>query len=148
MNSVNTESKDLGVGIYKIVMMAFPKPRVLYVGQSKYLRQRIRQHKELLKTGKHHNPHLQNIFDKHGFSGMVFETICNCNISELDTLEQFYIDELNPECNIVRDIANWNEYITKRKEDQPVLLDCEVIGLELDWKPQKWHKWVYGSGRR
>lgn len=146
MYQENSSSEDWGVGIYKITMRAYPKPRILYIGQSKYLKERIRDHKVLLRKGKHHNQHLQNIYNKHGFSGMVFEVICNCSISELDTMEQFYIDELKPECNIVKDVRNFYEkfYIPK----ETVLMDTDVVGLELDWHPQNWHKWVYGSGRK
>ncbi len=137
--------EDSGVGIYKILLIAYPKNRILYVGQSKYLRERLATHKKLLRIERHHNPHLQNIYNRHGNSGIRYEIICECRVSELNTLEQFYIDELNPECNIVRDVTDF----TKRFEfkDEPAMLDIELPGLELDWKPKLWHRWVYGAGR-
>lgn len=137
--------EDLGIGIYKIVLITFPVNRVVYVGQSKYLSERISIHKKLLIKKKHHNSHLQNIFNKYGLSNLRWEIICNCGLSELNALEQFYIDELNPECNIIRDVLDMSN---KRVfVDEPPMLDMTLPGLELDWKPLPWHRWVYGSGR-
>lgn len=137
--------EDSGVGVYKILLLSFPKNRILYVGQSKYLSHRFRTHRQLLKSDKHHNPYLQNIYNKHGLAGIKFEIICTCRVAELDTLEQFYIDELKPECNIVRDVKKFHEQFVFR--DEPAMLDINLPGLELDWVPKPWHVWVYGCGR-
>jgi hypothetical protein len=61
-------------------------------------------------------------------------------------MEQLYIDELKPECNIVRDVKNWSDRFSF--VDEPVMLDFSLPGLELDWKPKEWHRWVYGGGKR
>lgn len=40
--------------------------QVVYVGQSKNLKQRYRQHKYLLTNNKHQNAYLQAMYNKHG----------------------------------------------------------------------------------
>lgn len=132
------------VGVYKISLVAFPKNRILYVGQSKYLSDRIRNHKYELKKNTHRNPHLQNVFNKYNLSSMRFEILEECLISKLDEIEQRYIDELAPECNIVRDVKNRYDKFQHRES---TMLDFDLPGLELDWSPQPWHVWVYGCGR-
>lgn len=137
--------EDLGVGIYKIIMAAYPSERTLYVGQSKYLTERIRTHRGELKARRHFNPHLQNVYNKHGLSGWRFEVICNCRIDELDALEQFYIDELKPECNILRTVGDLRSWWVPSVNEPPIN-SLDMPGLELDWRPQPWHRQVYGDG--
>lgn len=134
------------IGIYKIVLLAYPKNRVVYVGQSRCIKKRIWEHKNSLKHNKHVNPHLQNLYNKHGAHNIRFELIKECSIQDLDSVEQFYIDELMPECNIIRDVKCLHDKFIFKKE-QPII-DSNLPGLELNYTPQVWHRWVYGSGRK
>jgi len=77
-----------------------------YVGQTINIKKRWKRHLQELKYGYHHNKHLQNIFNKHGLNYLEFIIVAECNIEELDILEQKYLDEYleNPLClNISKD---------------------------------------------
>lgn len=75
-------------GIY--IFITLDKPRI-YVGSSKSLSDRIRQHKGLLRRKEHHNKHFQNIFNsgKELLFGILEYT------TNLDEREQFWIKELD-----------------------------------------------------
>jgi len=132
---------DQKVGIYQIGLQGI-LPRILYVGQSQWIEARWKQHQRYLLKNKHHNPHLQNIYNKYG-GGFTYAMLEECRISELDEKEQYYIDTLKPECNIVLDVKKFWE--RKLLNPETILYDTDVLGLEIDWKPKKWHRWVYGD---
>jgi hypothetical protein len=83
------------IGIYKITNLLNNR---VYIGQSEHLSIRFNQHVTLLKNGSHHNKELQK-----DFSGMNekkdleffldFEIIKPCLKSELNQMEQQYIDQ-------------------------------------------------------
>lgn len=89
--------------------------------------------------------HLQNIYNKYGHKQLRFEIICNCYMCDLDGLEQFYLEELKPECNVVLDVLNSQDKIKVPKMTIP---PSDMPGLETNWSPKNWHKWVYGCGRK
>lgn len=63
-----------------------------YVGQSVNIKKRIGKHKSYMKSGAHHNTHLQRAYDKYGdiFEYIVLET---CEQDKLNELEVKYISE-------------------------------------------------------
>jgi group I intron endonuclease len=76
-------------GIYKIVNKTTGQ---CYVGQSQYVKKRIKEHFRLLRLGKHSNSHLQNAYNKYGadaFYGAV-EVECT-DLAELDQLEEAFL---------------------------------------------------------
>ena len=66
-----------------------------YIGQSVNIKRRLSIHKTLLKNGKHHNEFLQRAWDKYGVDNFAFYTLVECSVSELDSLEIYYIDVHN-----------------------------------------------------
>ena len=80
------------IGIYSITNIINNKK---YIGQSVDIKCRIRNHKYELRHNKHSNDHLQKSFNKYGEDCFVFETICECEESELDELERYYITYYN-----------------------------------------------------
>lgn len=64
-----------------------------YIGQALDVEKRWKRHLQELKGGYHHNPHLQNIYDKYGENNFDFVIITECNISELDMLEQILLND-------------------------------------------------------
>ena len=80
------------IGIYSITNIINNKK---YIGQSIDIKCRIRNHKYELRHNKHSNDHLQKSFNKYGEDCFVFETICECEESELDELERYYIAYYN-----------------------------------------------------
>lgn len=63
-----------------------------YVGQSSNMRKRVADHFNLLRKGRHPNPHLQNAFRKYGEAAFSyeFEVICD-DRDDLDALENAFL---------------------------------------------------------
>ena len=70
----------------------------LYVGSSKDLRERWKQHRGLLTRNKHQSPKLQYAWNKYRCA--FFEVLCKCPISCLLGMEQYWMDKLKPYYNI------------------------------------------------
>lgn len=86
-------------GIYKIENKS---NGVFYIGQSVDLNKRKIEHFYKLRKGKHNNKYMQNSFNKWGIENFTFEVLYYCNPDELDYYEQYYVDTLNPEFNVLR----------------------------------------------
>jgi len=78
-------------GIYRILNLINNK---YYIGSSKNITKRIREHKRLLRKGEHENKHLQSAWNKYGEQNFVFEIIQiissdelknNCYLRDLET---------------------------------------------------------------
>lgn len=83
-------------GIYEIKNIINGKR---YIGQARNLRKRKSQHFAKLKRNEHGNQHLQNSFNKYGYSNFEFSIILYCELSELTYYEQKVMDVLHPEYN-------------------------------------------------
>jgi group I intron endonuclease len=96
-------SKSNYVGIYYIKNLITDK---YYVGQSRNVEDRIKNHKTCLKHNKHSNSYLQNAWNKYGENVFEFKIInilpvfpIGCEVEKcflnnvLDPLEGFYIDK-------------------------------------------------------
>ena len=79
-------------GVYAIQCVTNGK---YYIGQSKDVYGRLRDHKNKLVTKKHHNRLLQRAYNKYGEDCFIFSTFKECSINELDLYERFYIDLLD-----------------------------------------------------
>lgn len=64
----------------------------VYVGQSKYLRARYREHKATLLNGTHHNEYFQKAVNKYGFDAFEYTVLVRCPVDDLDRLEAYYIN--------------------------------------------------------
>jgi group I intron endonuclease len=62
-----------------------------YIGSTKNLRRRFRWHMNLLRKGKHSNPHLQNHFNKYP-NGWYIQIVELCNVEDLLKQEQEHLD--------------------------------------------------------
>lgn len=136
MNTIVPTKQQLEqIGIYAIVnQLGVFK----YVGQTKIsFKARWQGHLRDLRRNRHPNAYLQNSWNTHGdFQFVILEC---CQISELDEREQYWIDELNPECNVIRIISEGPyRYTTSAAE-----LSYRKEG-ESFFRP-KWHLWVYGG---
>jgi group I intron endonuclease len=72
-----------------------------YVGSAVKLQQRRNEHWSRLGQGIHRNPHLQNAFKLYGITVFRFDVIEYCDKTQLIEREQFFIDTLHPEYNIM-----------------------------------------------
>lgn len=88
-------------GIYKIQSKTTGK---LYIGSSIDIEQRWRQHLSSLRSSTHGNYKLQGLYIEHGEKDLEFSIIELCTAEERFQREQFWINEFNPEINIVKDI--------------------------------------------
>lgn len=73
-----------------------------YIGSSVDIQHRWSDHKHRLRKGVHHSQYLQRAFNKYGEDAFEFSVIETCLVPVLILREQYYIDKLNPEYNIVQ----------------------------------------------
>lgn len=76
-------------GIYGITNIQNGK---IYIGSSKHIYQRWKEHIRALNKNKHHSIHLQNAWNKYGEDNFIFEVIETCKEELLLEREQYYID--------------------------------------------------------
>jgi group I intron endonuclease len=112
-------------GVYKIINKTNGK---FYIGSSKDVKNRWRQHKRKLNSGTHGNPHLQNAWNLYGEEGFLFEIIEECPPELQFEKEQYYLNTLNPfddnGYNIVRQISK--EYYS----DNYMVKKCAICSKE------------------
>ena len=95
----------MGSGIYIIRNEVTQK---CYVGSSKDIKQRWRQHRTSLNRSVHRSTHMQRAWAKYGGSNFSFEVVLNCAPSMLEWYEQQVIDAVKPKYNN-RKLANSNK---------------------------------------
>ena len=83
-------------GIYKIINKVNGK---YYVGSTIHFWNRRRQHQLSLLSGLHHNPHLQNSWNKYGKENFIFRVIEKVPKEKLIEVEQKYLDIAKMETN-------------------------------------------------
>lgn len=114
-------------GVYKITNLVNGK---IYVGSSKDIESRWKQHRDKLNKGTHDNPHLQRAWGKYGEDNFKFEVIEECERTIQFEREQFYLNMLNPfddnGYNIVRQISK--EYMS----DNYIVKKCTRCGHDYN----------------
>lgn len=78
-------------GIYMIQNKVNGK---IYIGQSVDIEYRWKIHKRELRNNHHKNDHLQSACNEYGEDNFEFTIICECDESQLNTMEEYYIFEL------------------------------------------------------
>jgi len=73
-----------------------------YIGSSCKLRKRANEHISDLRANRHGNRHLQRAFAKYGEDTFKFLLVEYCDKSALIQREQYWIDRLKPQFNIVQ----------------------------------------------
>lgn len=66
-----------------------------YVGSSKNIYLRLKNHFAKLKSNNHRNKHLQNAFNKYGEEFFTYEILCFCEIENLFEIENKFIKEFD-----------------------------------------------------
>ena len=84
-------------GIYQIANKINGKR---YIGSSVDINKRFIVHRSTLNNRIHHNPHMQNAWNKYGEESFDFVILFYCDTETLLLYEQKCLDELNPEYNI------------------------------------------------
>ena len=75
--------------IYKIISKQTCN---FYIGSSKTIDSRWRWHRNKLRNNKHHNIHLQRIYNKYGEEDLSYHVLEMCLVENMLQLEQSYID--------------------------------------------------------
>lgn len=106
-----------------------------YIGSSKHIYYRLREHLSKLRMNKHHSNHLQNSFNKHKENSFISGIIDICEESLLIEKEEYWIDLVKPTYNkvfknLTRPACSYNQE-TKDRISQSVknahkkgLLNC------------------------
>jgi len=89
-----------GTGVYSITNKVNGKR---YVGSaSTSFVSRWRNHKSKATLNKHHSNHFQKAWNKYGAENFVFEVLATCPREYCVRLEQWFLDNLNPEYNVCK----------------------------------------------
>ena len=80
------------IGIYKIKNIINNK---IYIGQSIRIEKRWIDHKKTLRSNSHRNVYLQNAWNKYGEDNFIHEIIEECDVSELNDKEIYWINYYN-----------------------------------------------------
>ena len=80
--------KQTSPGIYRIDI-----GKHSYFGSATNLSQRKSRHIRDLRSGKHHSPYIQNVFNKYGEEEFRFNIVLICEKSDLLFYEQAFIDK-------------------------------------------------------
>ena len=64
-----------------------------YIGSSKTIKSRWRWHYNKLQNNKHHNIHLQRIYNKYGKKDLLFLKLEYCTIQDILIREQYYLNK-------------------------------------------------------
>lgn len=83
-------SKEIKIGIYKITNILNNK---MYIGSSKDIYKRWKEHIRGLNKGNHHSIKLQRAWNKYGEDSFEFQILEECEEDKRLYLEQYYIDK-------------------------------------------------------
>lgn len=101
-------------GIYQIRNTVNDK---IYIGSTNSFKERWNNHIKLLRKNRHDNDHLQNAWNLYGEENFKFEILEEfTNKSFLLKLEQYYIDNLEPDYNICKLCVNSQLGIKRSQE--------------------------------
>lgn len=87
------------IGVYQI---SNTRTGIVYVGSSKDILRRWKQHVTLLNAGKHPNTHLQNAWAFYGCSVFSFSVLELCSEEQLLVVEQKYLDSIPDKYNFLK----------------------------------------------
>jgi group I intron endonuclease len=110
-------------GIYRIKNTANGK---FYIGSSVNIEYRYYMHLFLLRHNRHCNNYLQNAFIKYGEDAFVLDIMRACAKEDLIKLEQYYMDILHPEYNLLPFAGRSTGYI--RSEEYRAKLSMAAKG--------------------
>lgn len=104
------------IGVYRIRNIINEK---CYYGSSKNINRRWSKHKSQLNNKRHENIILQRAWNKYGCDNFMFEIVELCELFELLTTEQKYLDS-NPSYNIGV-LANGGDNLTNHPKREKII---------------------------
>ena len=100
-----------------------------YIGSSRSLSNRLRQHKQMLAAGKHKNSRLQEDYNQYGGESFECKVLCLCSVDELLHCEQLWFDKYkqrHPTYHKGSKVSNPNLGTTRPDKGKRV-------GFNFDW---------------
>lgn len=73
-----------------------------YIGSAQDFEARWKLHQVNLRTGKHHNRHMQASYDKHGEETFEYYVLERCPLDQLIAREQYWINEIPTQYNVCK----------------------------------------------
>nr|DAL02943.1 MAG TPA: intron associated endonuclease [Crassvirales sp.] len=110
-----------------------------YVGSSKNMFNRLRDHIWDLQSNRHINSHLQNAWNKYGEENFEYGILCICTEEEKLNKEQFFIDKLSPEYNLDFDV----KHITRSENTKEKISTAIKEKYENGWTNATYKDPVY-----
>ncbi len=120
-------------GVYRITNLINNKS---YIGSSIKIDKRFNVHKCLLLGNKHHCKHLQNAVNKYGFENFKFEIISTCPSEYCIKMEQWFIDNIKPEYNILKR-ADSRLGVKTSEETKEKQREAKLKNPNFYWKGKK-----------
>jgi len=93
LSEVDKAPTSLGSGVHKIICLTTDK---FYIGGTRDLRARWKEHRSTLRKNRHSSPKLQQAFNAYGESNFIVAIIEFCPRTELKQREQHYLDLYTP----------------------------------------------------
>jgi group I intron endonuclease len=120
-------------GIYSI---RFKNSNCVYVGRSVNPAKRLNEHLSKLRRNKHHNPGLQNHFNKYGEEDLIFNVEIECSREELSNLEsRVYVELLDQGYTMLNcaGLVGQEVYIPRSISQQAVVYN-QIDGQIEEWQ--------------
>lgn len=130
-------------GIYKI---SFINTEKFYIGSAIHLFARRRNHLSDLRCQRHPNAHMQNLYNKHTESNFVFEVLERVEPYKLVEREQYYIDALKPNINILLVAHSSLGYKHSLKTLDKIKADAQRKANTIEWRDKVSVSW-FAKGR-
>ena len=145
--SYKTSASIIVTAIYCIVNLVNGK---YYIGSSSNIHQRWIWHLGALKRNNHHSSILQHSWNKHGEDSFEFRVIEECEIENLEMVEQYWIDAMNPHYNIAR--VAWSKLGCKHTSETKAKIGAahkgKIVSKETREKLSKHNKGIPLSEER
>lgn len=119
-------------GIYVIRNI---KTNLIYIGSAKNIKQRLHEHKSLLRRNAHYAKHLQNSYNKNS-NYFLFSILEKAPIENLIKREQYYLDKYRPfkKENGYNNVPNAYSSLNRvLSEETKLKMSNSHIGMKKPW---------------
>lgn len=101
-----------------------------YIGSATNLHRRFIEHQSALNRNEHYNSYLQRSYNKYGENNFKFYILANCPTEYLLKLEQWFIDNIKPEYNILEKSTSVLGFKHSEKTKQLKRIQCLNMSQE------------------